>query len=111
MVSVLTNTNQLILRQIKTGEKSNEITAIPALLDLLELKNCTITIDAIRCQKNIAKKRIKEDTSIKKDIGCSRIKIREYYLETSIDWLSQKTDWVGLNATGMVKSKVFKKGV
>jgi predicted transposase YbfD/YdcC len=46
----------LSLGQIKTAEKSNEITAIPALLALLEVKGCIITIDAMGCQTDIAKK-------------------------------------------------------
>ena len=37
-----------------TGEKSNEITAIPRLLEMLELKGCIVTIDAMGCQKEIA---------------------------------------------------------
>ena len=37
-------------------EKSNEITAIPELLQILELKGCIVTIDAMGCQKEIAKK-------------------------------------------------------
>jgi predicted transposase YbfD/YdcC len=44
----------LVLGQIKTDEKSNEITAIPELLKVLELKGCLVTIDAIGCQKQIA---------------------------------------------------------
>jgi predicted transposase YbfD/YdcC len=40
------NKNQLVLGQVKTDEKSNEITAIPALIDLMELKGCIVTIDA-----------------------------------------------------------------
>lgn len=41
---------------IKVDDKSNEITAIPELLDLINIENCIITIDAIGCQKNIARK-------------------------------------------------------
>ena len=41
------NKNGLVLGQVKTNEKSNEITAIPELLDLLYLKGATITIDAL----------------------------------------------------------------
>ena len=113
---------------------------------MLELKNCVITIDAMGCQKDIAKKIIKEcesdyvfglkgnqstlhedtalyfetlckkerkdeKTMVKKDMGHGRIEIREYYLETDIDWLFQKPDWEGIKAIGMVKSKVFEKGV
>lgn len=47
---------QLCLGQYKTEDKSNEITAIPALLDLLEISGCIVTIDAMGCQKEIAAK-------------------------------------------------------
>ena len=43
------------LAEIKVAEKSNEITAIPELLKLLVLEGCIITIDAMGCQKKIAK--------------------------------------------------------
>ena len=46
----------LCLAQVKTSEKSNEITAIPELLELIDIKNCVITIDAMGCQKNITEK-------------------------------------------------------
>lgn len=45
----------LVLGQRKTGEKSNEITAIPELLKVLDLRGATVTIDAIGCQTQIAK--------------------------------------------------------
>jgi hypothetical protein len=51
MVSAWAAENSLVLGQIKTDEKSNEITAIPELLTNLELKGCLVTIDAIGCQK------------------------------------------------------------
>ena len=44
----------LALGQAKVEEKSNEITAIPKLLQLLELAGCIVTIDAMGCQKEIA---------------------------------------------------------
>ena len=56
IVSAWANKLNLFLGQVKTDVKSNEITAIPELLDLLDLKNTIITIDAMGCQKNIAKK-------------------------------------------------------
>ena len=46
----------MVLGQIKTEDKSNEITAIPALLDLLDIKGCIVTIDAMGCQEDIAAK-------------------------------------------------------
>ena len=56
MVSAWSAQNRVVLAQVKTEEKSNEITAIPRLLDLLQIKNCMVTIDAMGCQKEIAKK-------------------------------------------------------
>lgn len=44
-----------MLGQLKTEQKSNEITAIPELLKVLDIKGCTITIDAMGCQREIAK--------------------------------------------------------
>jgi len=56
MVSAWASENKLVLGQIKTDIKSNEITAIPKLLDLLQIKGKIITVDAMGCQKHIAKK-------------------------------------------------------
>lgn len=54
MVSAFSCANALVLGQEKVSDKSNEITAIPKLLDLLDVKGCIVSIDAIGCQKNIA---------------------------------------------------------
>ena len=54
MVSAWASKDGLTLGQVKTDEKSNEITAIPELLKLLEIKGCIVTIDAMGCQKKIA---------------------------------------------------------
>jgi predicted transposase YbfD/YdcC len=55
MVSAWAVRNRLILGQVKTEDKSNEITAIPELLKTLDLKGCVVTTDAMGCQKEIAK--------------------------------------------------------
>jgi predicted transposase YbfD/YdcC len=55
MVSAWASQNQLVLGQVKVDEKSNEITAIPELLKVLELNGCIVTIDAMGTQKEIAK--------------------------------------------------------
>jgi len=47
--------NSLVLGQLKVADKSNEITAVPELLRVLELAGCIVTLDAMGCQKNIAK--------------------------------------------------------
>jgi predicted transposase YbfD/YdcC len=54
LVTAWASENSLTLGQIACAEKSNEITAIPELLKLLQLKGCTVTIDAMGCQKEIA---------------------------------------------------------
>lgn len=54
IVSAWATTNRLVLGQIKVDEKSNEITAIPELIDALDLTDCVVTIDAMGCQKQIA---------------------------------------------------------
>ena len=53
-VSVWASANTLTLGQVKTDQKSNEITAIPRLLELLELNGCIVAIDAMGSQKEIA---------------------------------------------------------
>jgi|SaaInlV_200m_DNA_2_1039689.scaffolds.fasta_scaffold24173_1 predicted transposase YbfD/YdcC len=54
MVSAWANSNRLVLGQVKVDDKSNEITAIPQLLKVLDLKGSTVTIDAMGCQTKIA---------------------------------------------------------
>jgi predicted transposase YbfD/YdcC len=54
MVSAWATANHLLLGQVKVDEHSNEITAIPALLHLLEVAGCIVTIDAMGCQREIA---------------------------------------------------------
>jgi predicted transposase YbfD/YdcC len=56
MVSAWSAANGLVLAQLATEAKSNEITAIPKVLEMLELKGCIVTIDAMGCQKAIAEK-------------------------------------------------------
>jgi predicted transposase YbfD/YdcC len=139
MVGAWANANQLGLGQVKVNEKSNEITAIPMLLDLLDVSGCVVTIDAMGCQKTIAEKIInmqadyvfglKDNQSnlyddvrlyfetmpisaktTTKEKSRNRFETREYYLETDIDWLSQKPSWRGLSAIGMVRSRVVERG-
>ena len=54
IVSAWASEQNLVIGQIKTEEKSNEITAIPPLLSMLSLKKALVSIDAMGCQKNIA---------------------------------------------------------
>ena len=56
MVSAFAARQRLVLGQIKVAEKSNEIVAIPKLLDMLAIEGAIITIDAMGCQREIAQK-------------------------------------------------------
>ena len=55
MVSAWATANQISLGQVVVDAKSNEITAIPKLLQMLEISGCLVTIDAMGCQTEIAK--------------------------------------------------------
>ncbi len=61
VVSAWATENKLVLGQIKVDEKSNEITAIPKLLELLDIAGCTVTLDAMGTQKEIAKQIIGQE--------------------------------------------------
>src|SRR6266702_1775912 len=56
MVSAFAARQRLVLGQVKVAEKSNEIVAIPALLDMMAIEGAIVTIDAMGCQRDIAKK-------------------------------------------------------
>lgn len=60
MISAFATENGVVWGQIKTNEKSNEITAVPELLEVLALEGCIVTTDAMNCQKDIAEKVIKK---------------------------------------------------
>ena len=137
VVSAFVAENQITLGEITVDEKSNEITAVPELLDLLYIDNAIITADSMSCQKKIARKIIGADAeycialkgnqpTLCKDVeeyfcayteetftykhlekGHGRVEIREYYLSRDIGWLEQKEEWAGLQAIGMVKTKVM----
>ena len=55
MVSAWATESGLVLGQVKTEEKSNEIPAIPQLLELLDVSGALVTIDAMGCQTDIAR--------------------------------------------------------
>lgn len=61
MVSAFATEARLVLAQQKTSEKSNEITAIPELLKLLDIKGATVSIDAMGCQKSKAREIVSKE--------------------------------------------------
>jgi predicted transposase YbfD/YdcC len=61
VVSAWAESNGLVLGQLQVADKSNEITAVPELLRVLELSGCIVTLDAMGCQKKIAQEIIEAD--------------------------------------------------
>lgn len=140
VISAFVAETQITLGEITVEEKSNEIVAVPELLELIDVEGCIVTADAMSCQKKIVKKIIEkgadytiglkqnqpailQDTkdyfdSFSKEIpvkttldkGHGRVEKREYRLLTDIEWLNQKPEWIGLRGLGMVKSNVTENG-
>jgi predicted transposase YbfD/YdcC len=134
VVSAYASGNRLCLGQEAVAEKSNEITAIPALLKLLTVKDCIITIDAMGCQKTIAgiivekeadyilmvkdnQQELKEQVEkvftmnpktaagIDLDFGHGRIEKRTCQAIDNLTFLDDKQDWPGLKSIAKVISE------
>ena len=131
--------NQITLGEMTVPEKTNEITAVPELLELIDVNGAIVTADAMSCQKKIVEKISdkradyviglkenqralhddvvlyfktfgKESEVIKTiDKGHGRIESREYKLFTDISWLEQRKEWKNLMSVGAVKSIVQEK--
>ena len=134
IVSAFCTKNSLSLGQVKVNEKSNEIAAIPELLDLIAVKGCIITIDAMGCQREIAKKIIKKEADyilmvkdnqpelkeqvekvfklqksemkdIQEDCDHGRIEKRTCEMITKLDFLDTKENWEGLRTIIKITSE------
>ena len=85
MISAWSAGQSLVLGQAKVADKSNEITAIPQLLDLLTIKGSTITIDAMGCQREIAAKIIEKEAdyvlALKGNQGTLREDVELFFTE------------------------------
>ncbi|MEO5368358.1 MAG: ISAs1 family transposase [Magnetococcus sp. WYHC-3] len=132
MVSAWGHEQRLVLAQVATDAKSNEITAIPKLLELLTLKGTIVTVDALNCQRAIAQQIIAQggdyvfalkgnQGTLHDDVrlflsdpenGCiphrvtdgdhGRIEIRTAVISTDISWLQESHSWPGLAAIGKI---------
>ena len=95
VVSAWACSNGLVIGQKATEEKSNEITAIPKLLEMIKVKGCIVTMDAMGCQKEIAKKIIEDESdyvlSLKGNQGSLHQDIKLNFDEVLPDVLNQKT--------------------
>lgn len=95
MVSAWSSAAGLTLGQIKTSEKSNEITAIPRLLQVLNIVGCIITIDAMGCQTKIANAIIKKQgeyvLAVKENQENLLTEIKDYFDD------AEKTNYLSLH--------------
>ena len=105
MVSAWASANKVVLGQLKTDEKSNEITAIPQLLDLLSISGCIVTIDAMGCQTEIAQKIVDKAgdylLAVKKNQG---------HLYEDIEWLFELATEANYAQEGFEQDKTVNKG-
>ncbi|BCA94963.1 hypothetical protein TUM19329_13240 [Legionella antarctica] len=81
MVSAFAAENGVVLGQKKTDAKSNEITAIAALLDLLDVKGCIVTIDAMAYQEKIAEKIISKEADYVLAVKDNRKQLHEEIID------------------------------
>jgi predicted transposase YbfD/YdcC len=96
MVSAWANTNCLVLGQRKVDEKSNEIKAIPKLLDALALSGTVVTIDAIGCQRTIAEKIVANQAdyilAVKENQGQLLEEIQDSFRMLTADAVAEEID-------------------
>jgi len=138
MVSAWANANHLVLAQRKVDDKSNEITAIPKLLQVLELSGTIVTIDAIGCQRSLAQqiadKRADYVLAVKEnqghlleevkdsfrmlapeavteetDAGHGRVERRTCSVLGDLTLLEKAADWAGLQSLVRVEAERFHK--
>lgn len=134
MVSAFASESGLCLGQLATAAKSNEITAIPQLLDILNIENCIVSIDAMGCQKNIATKVINrganyllavkgnqsdlesniedtirftkaDDTNLDTDSGHGRIETRHCSVYKNLTLIENSDQWENLKTIVRIDSQ------
>ena len=139
VVSAFVAENQITLGEIAVDEKSNEITAVPMLLDMIDVEGSIVTADAMNCQKEITKKitekkadyviALKENqhalysdaVTYFRDMpqelpSCEtvekdhgRLEKRIYSLLTELSWENDREKWSNLNGIGMVHTYIWEK--
>jgi predicted transposase YbfD/YdcC len=135
LVSAWACEQRLVLGQLAVDGKSNEITAVPALLEMLTLKGSIVTADALHCQRATAARiaaqggayvlalkgnqgRLWDDvrtflddpatplaTATETDGGHGRIEQRRADLSSDIGWLHERHAWPGLRAIGRITAR------
>lgn len=137
-VSAFASENELVLGQEMVEEKSNEITAVPKLLDLIDCKGAIITVDALNTQTLIAKKVIEkkadyimalkgnqgniyeqvkdrfskqdiDNKDIKKDLGHGRVEIRTCSVIKDLTFIDKAKDWMNIKSIIKIESSRYMK--
>lgn len=89
LVSAWAADARLVLGQVATAEKSNEITAVPVLLEMLALKGCIVTVDALNCQRATANKVLERGgdyvLALKANQATLHADVRLYFDDPAID--------------------------
>lgn len=99
VVSAWASANRVVLGQVATEAKSNEITAIPRLLELLHLNGCIVTIDAMGCQVKIAEQIIDQGgdyvLALKGNQGALAAEVEEAFVDADAkDYAGMPTDCI-----------------
>ena len=138
IVSAFCNENKISVGQLTVSEKSNEITAIPKLLELIAIEGCIVTIDAMGCQKDIAKKIIEQKadyilqvkgnqkglleeiedtfkvlpiqtTHTELDMGHGRVEIRKCDVISNLELIEQQSLWKNLTSVVRIAAEITDK--
>ena len=132
LVSAWAEERRLALGQVAVDDKSNEIRAVPQLLEMLSLTGKVVTADAMHCQRQVARQVVEgggdyalalkgnqgrlhddvklflddPDTPVARAVqigkGHGRIESRIASVSADVDWLQEQHDWPGLQAVGKV---------
>ena len=136
IVSAYASMSRITLGQVAVDEKSNEITAIPKLLELLTLDGCIVTIDAMGCQKTIAEQIIKKKADyilmvkdnqaglkgqltklfqrgdavkVGRDVtsGHGRVETRVCHVTSSLEFLDGREEWKNLRSIVKISAERY----
>ena len=109
IVSAWATANRLVFGQVKTDEKSNEITAIPLLLDKIALEGSIVSIDAMGCQYEIANKIIKKKAdyvfSLKGNQGNLHEDVQEYFSDFDFTKPASAMKYISFQSTSTHEEK------
>ncbi len=138
IVSAFCNKNKISVGQLTVAQKSNEITAIPKLLELIAVEGCIVTIDAMGCQKDIAQKIIEQKadyilqvkdnqkglreqiedtfktlpvqtTHTELDMGHGRIEVRKCDVISNLELVEQQPHWKNLKSVIRITADITEK--